>query len=83
MRLAGVRITTRRLMAAMLLIAVYFASYRALVTPSIYQESQRYRDQVGESYRCAPRLCTIIFAPANRLDRTLRPGYWAKPACVW
>ena len=83
MKLPGILITTRRSMATMLFVAVYFGCYRALVTPVIYQESPTNREQVAESYRCSTRLCTIIFTPANWLDRVLRPGYWAKPACVY
>jgi len=70
-------------MVAIAVLAVYLAGYRALVLPNIYEGSGRHPDQVAESYRCSSRLCLVVFAPANRLDRALRPRYWARPACVW
>jgi hypothetical protein len=84
MRLPGiVKPTVLRSMVAIAVLAVYLASYRALVLPVIYLGSEGHPDQVEASYRYAPRLCTVLFAPANRLDRALRPRYWARPACVW
>jgi hypothetical protein len=83
MRLPCVRITVHRWMVAIAALAVYLAAYRALVLPNIYNSSETYPDQVAEFYRCSPKFCTVVFAPANRLDRTLRPRYWARPACVW
>lgn len=73
----------RRLMVATVIIAVYFAGYRALVVRNLYQESGSRPDQARESYRYAPRLCTVVFAPANRLHRMLCPRDWDRPACVW
>jgi hypothetical protein len=70
-------------MVAMAVVAVYLASYRALVSRDIMVNSDRYPTQVHESYGHAPRLCGYLFAPANRLDRALRPRYWATPACVY
>ena len=83
MRLPGIRITTSRLMVAMAVIAVYLASYRALVERDIIGGVGRYPRQVSEWYAHAPRFCGYFFAPANRLDRALRPRYWAVPACVY
>lgn len=67
----------------MAVVAIYLASYRALVSRVIYVGSPRYPQQVIESYDHAPRLCGILFAPANRLDRAIRPRYWAAPASVY
>jgi hypothetical protein len=83
MRPPDIRITVRRRMVAMVVFAVYLAIYRALVLASILQKSQWHPDQVGESYRYSPRFCTVVFAPANLLDRSIRPRYCSKPACVW
>ena len=83
MRTPGVRITTGRLTVAMAVIAVHLASYCALVSRDIMVKSDRYPTQVHESYGLAPRICGYLFAPANRLDRALRPRYWAVPACVF
>ena len=83
MRPPRIRITTGRLMVAMAVLAVYLASYRALVSCDIRSGAGRYSNQLDEFYIHAPRFCGYLFAPANRLDRALRPRYWEVPACVY
>jgi hypothetical protein len=36
------------------------------------------RSWVGEDYRCGANLAHIVFAPANMVDRMLRPGVWGR-----
>lgn len=83
MRTPGVRITTGRLMVAVAVIAVYLACYQALVYRDIRADSDRYPAQVQEVYGHAHRVCVYLFAPANWLDRAIRPRYWATPASVY
>jgi hypothetical protein len=70
-------------MVAVAVLAVYLASYHALVYRDIRANSGRYPGQVHEMYGHAFRICGYLFAPANRLDRALRPRYWAVPSCVY
>ncbi len=83
MRRPGLRITMRGSMLAIAVLAVYLAGYRALVRPDVFQESPSHPGQVTEFYPDAPRFCEVVFAPANWIDRALRPRYWARPGCVW
>lgn len=83
MRLPRLRFTTGRLLVAVAMIAVYLASYHALVYRDIRANSDRYPAQAQEMYGHAPRFCDYLFAPADWLDRALRPRYWATPACVY
>jgi hypothetical protein len=71
------------MMIAVAAFALYLASYRDLVATNIFEDSAGHPDQVAETYRCFPHLCCLVFAPANQLDRLVRPRYWAKPASIW
>jgi hypothetical protein len=77
------RITVRRLMIAMVFVAFYLATYRALVYRDLFHGSTRHQSQVVECYSYLPRSCSVLFEPANRLDRAIRPSYWSTPSSVF
>lgn len=77
------------LAAFVLTCSAYVGSYAALVRPGLF-DSPRYAGQVEERYPCAERAgrraetaCRSVYAPANWLDRKLRPRAWDPPACIW
>ena len=77
------RITAQRLMVAMVFVAFDLATYRALVYRNLFHGSTRHPAQVVECYSYLPRLCTVVFDPANRLDRAIRPFYWSSPSSAY
>ena len=83
MKLPGFQITVRRLMVAMVFVALYLATYRALVYRDLFHGSTRHQAQVVECYSYVPWICTVLFDPANRLDRAIRPKYWSTPSSVF
>jgi hypothetical protein len=82
-----------RLTACLAIVAlalIYSASYVALVSPSVYENSTHYPGQVTDRYPLAEKAasplleaCRIAYAPVNWCDRHVRPKKWACPACVW
>ncbi len=63
-----------------LLLAAYFASYFVLVCrPQMgfngsFREGQRFA--IPAFYRYGGRWADLVYSPAHRVDRRLRPGYW-------
>ena len=82
-RCPRVRLRLRGLMVMTATLAVYFWSYRTLVNRDLFHNSPVDRAQVEAQYPGPYRLGAIVFAPANQLDRLIRPHYWASPACVY
>jgi hypothetical protein len=64
-------------MLAVAVVGAYLGCYLALV------ERCASRDRTVALYSRYDRACQALFAPAHRLDRAIRPAYWAPPACVW
>ena len=83
MKPPGFRITVRRLIVAIVFVALYLAIYRALVFRDLFHGSTRHQAQVVECYSHVPRLCSVLFEPANQLDRAIRPSYWSTPSSVF
>ena len=83
MKPTGFRLTLRRLMVMITVIAVYLTIYRGLVYRDIFRSSARHPEQVEEHYGHMDRFCSFVFEPANRLDRMLRPWYWSMPTSIY
>lgn len=82
MKLLSLRITVRRLMIAIVFVAFYLAIYRALVYRDLFHSSTRHQNQCVELYSHVSRFCSVLFDPANRLDRAIRPSFWSTPSSV-
>jgi len=79
-KLRWVQFRLRTLFALNVLVAMYFASYVALVQPNTYVD-ESFLGMVASGYRapgyrfCEP-IARIVFWPAAWLDQQLRPDYW-------
>jgi len=71
---------TQTLVLALVLVVAYLSSYLTLVGKDDYYYSERFPYQSVERYSCCDSLARDIFAPLNRVDRLVRPGYWTRPA---
>ena len=66
-----------------LIAALYIAAYASLVQPD--PQGKQYDadyEQIAARYRIGDDVCQYVFAPAEFLDRRIRPQYW-RFACVW
>jgi hypothetical protein len=77
------RMTLPRLMLAIVFVAFYLAIYRALVYRDLFHGSTRHQNECVELYSHVHGFCSVLFDPANRLDRAIRPSYWSTPSSVF